>query len=250
MKQFTPAKKGENAPEGYDASFTASTPMRDRHKTILPQENWKLENYNNNAIIGYNHYIWGDEGWFSGIGNPDSVIGKGRAYVNAEGNLQLDVKFDDVSDNKTAEKVKAKVANGFLNAVSVGFLENTEGRWLDKDGNETSSWKEYHTYEYGEVELMEVSVVNLPANPEALVMSKDAEIDDLKKQLKSLEGFKGKVKEVGEEFTKVGETFKIWDQQADVSDKLEVDFIEDQKIEEQEKLRKRKVQLRARRNSL
>ena len=85
-----------------------------------------------------------------------------------------------------------------MKAGSVGFMENTKGRWLDKDMKETDKAENRHTYEFGEVELLEFSIVNIPANPEALVMQKDFEnrtlkaekaelIDGLKKEKTAIE---------------------------------------------------------------
>lgn len=251
-KQFAVALKGKNAPDGFDASFTASTPAIDRHETVIPQANWKLGNFNANPIIGYNHQVWGG----AEKSSPDDVIGKGRAYINSVGNLQLDVKFDDVSGNETAEKVKAKIEGGFLKSVSVGFVEKSDGRWLTSEGKEVNPI-DADLYEYGEVELMEVSVVNLPANPEALVMSKDAEIDELRKEIKSLEKFKKELKDVGETMTTVGATMSLFEADTTGNVETDVEFIdkdiedlEDEKIEQLYKQRKRKARNRARRINL
>ncbi len=260
--KFTNAVKGKkNAPDGYDASFTASTPAIDRHETVIPQDNWKLAGFNANSIIGYNHYVWGDEGWMSGKGNPDNVIGKGHAYLNSVGNLQLDVKFDDTvtesgATNEIAQKVKAKVEGGFLTSVSVGFVENTEGRWTDKEGK-TVEARDADVYEYGEVELMEVSVVNLPANPEALIMSKDAEIGELQKEIKTFDTLKAKMKDMGEHMETVGQTMSIFPATTNTTGfHAEVDYTEEEEHEEELLIktvqigRKRKAQVGARRNNL
>jgi len=256
MNKFTNALKAETTSSDYDATFIASTPANDRHQTTVPQENWVLDNFNANAIIGYNHNVWGD----TGGQDPDSVIGKGNAFINAHGNLQLDVKFDDVSNNVTAEKVKAKVEGGFLKAVSVGFAEISEGKFVNTEGKEVMSSEAGAIYQYGQVELMEVSVVNLPANPEALVMSKNAEIESLQKEIKGFKKLKGEVKDIGETFRSVGDTMQIFsDTMTDgdwevgtlttIDQKDVVDY-EDDKIEQLYKLRKRKARNRARRINL
>ena len=47
--------------EGVDVyTFIASTSDPDRHRTVLNQGNWKLDNYRNNPIIGYQHNLYGD----------------------------------------------------------------------------------------------------------------------------------------------------------------------------------------------
>jgi len=263
MNKFTNALKAEKTSDDYDASFIASTPMADRGATTVPQENWKLDNFNKNPIIGYMHNVWGS---FFGEDHPDSVIGKGHAFINGDGNLQLDVKFDDStsdsgSRNEVALKVKAKVESGFLSAVSVGFTEDTEGKYVDSDGKNVKNPDEDSLYQYGELELMEVSCVNLPMNAEALVMSKNAEIQSLKKEIEGRSLLKKEVKDVSETFKTVAETLQIFgdtmkttgDWEVDTLTIIEEDDIEDlenDKIEELYKLRKRKAIKRQREMNL
>jgi len=84
------------------------------------------------------------------------VIGKARAFVEGD-KLMGEITFEPADLNEKADKVYRKIQFGSLNAVSVGFREVGEGE-NDEDG----------TYRFAGQELMEISVVNIPSNPEAL----------------------------------------------------------------------------------
>lgn len=156
--------------ESRTVTFVASTEAVDRHGTRIPVKAWNLEGFNRNPVIGYNHDVYG--GGLCNKSDPDDVIGKGYAYtkdleddkVADQGGtpaVMLDVTFEDGETNPRAEKIFQKVKNGTLNSVSVGFIENEEGKNVEVLGCEV--------YEFYSVELLEVSVVNIPANPEAQV---------------------------------------------------------------------------------
>lgn len=138
-------------------TFVASTSDPDRHRTVLNQEGWELESFNENPIIGYQHNVYGGD--LCNAPDPDDVIGRGRAYME-DGKLMLDVVFDE--ENEKAMKIKSKVDRGFLNAVSVGFIEIGEGRNGTKDLEEDPE-----LYYFEGQELLEVSIVNIPSNPKA-----------------------------------------------------------------------------------
>ena len=148
-------------------SFVASDATRDTYHTVLSPEGWQLDRFNRNPVIGYQHELQ-----FSG--DPDSVIGKGHAYMS-HGTLMVDIEFEPGDINPMAEKIWKKLEFGTLNAVSVGFLP-VRGHWGSK---EEGPGRERETYYYDEMELLEVSVVNVPANPNALKNAMKPEEDRL-----------------------------------------------------------------------
>lgn len=152
----------KKAEETREIDFTISTEQRDRHGTIIPVKNWKLDNYNKNGIVGYMHEVYGD-GFFQAA-DPDDVIGSGKAFVE-DGELIGRIKFEPAAINPKAEKLFQKVLHGTIKATSVGFIENTKGSWGEK---EEARDGENPTYYFGEVELLEFSLVNIPSNPGAL----------------------------------------------------------------------------------
>lgn len=155
-------------------TFVASDSTRDSAGTVLNQDNWDLTRFNSNGIIGYQHKVYG--GW-DDTDNPDNVIGKGHAYVE-DGKLMVDITFEPKEINELAEKIYQKVLFGSLRAVSVGFLPIGKGRFGEGADAET--------YYFAGQQLLEVSVVNIPANPNALRKSMEAESDFLEAERKRL----------------------------------------------------------------
>ena len=99
-----------------------------------------------------------------------------------DGQLLVDVEFEPAEINELAEKIYQKLLFGSLKAVSVGFMPIGKGQW-GKD--EESLDGKNPTYYYAGQELLEVSVVNIPANPNALkkgVELQDSEMEQLRSE--------------------------------------------------------------------
>ena len=130
--------------------FVASTANPDRYGDVVDQKGWDLRAYNRNPVVLFNH-------------NPSQMpIGKGKAYVEND-QLMLEVEFDQKDD--MAKTIEQKVRDGYINAVSVGFQPSkTVAR---------SSLPADHPYHgksgsyFQASELLEVSIVTIPANNEA-----------------------------------------------------------------------------------
>lgn len=138
--------------------FRANDASYDRYNDRNRVEGWKLENFNSNPIILFNHED--GSGGFWGDGRKDVLpIGKGKAYVEGDA-LMVDIEFDQ--DDEFARRVERKVEKGILNAVSVRY------RMLKYHENDRGGW------DSEEHELYEISVVNLPGHQGALRV-KDAE---------------------------------------------------------------------------
>lgn len=148
------------------ATFIASDSTKDRHGTVVNQLGWSIENFNLNGIIGYQHNVYGND-MCQEKATPDDVIGKGNAFVE-DGKLKIKVTFKPEGRSEQADKVWLDVRDGFLNAVSVGFLELGEGKFGE---GEEARGAANQTYYYAGQELLEVSVVNIPSNPRALKKS-------------------------------------------------------------------------------
>ena len=149
------------AEEGRKLTFVASDGTRDSAGTVLNVDRWYLQRFNKNSIIGYQHNVYGGD---LTPENPDYVIGKGHAYIDDK-KLMVDVEFEPAEINPLAEKIYQKLLFGSLKAVSVGFVPVGKGAW--GEGEEALSGSN-PTYYYAGQELLEVSVVNIPANPNAL----------------------------------------------------------------------------------
>lgn len=176
MKENTPqniAHRFELAPEirkdrstgSRRVTFVASDSTRDTAGTVLNMDGWNLDRFNKNGVIAYQHKVYGS---MSDTANPDNVIGKGRAHLEGSGSkkrLIVDIEFEPEGVNPLADKIYKKVMFGTLKAVSVGFLPVGVGSW--GKGEESPSGSR-PTYYYKGQELLEVSIVNIPSNPNAL----------------------------------------------------------------------------------
>ena len=136
-------------------SFVASTETPDRYGDVISQRGWQLESYKKNPIVLLNH----DSG----------ALPIGKGIVNLKnGQLLIDVEFD--MDDPLAANVARKAKNGFINAVSVGFqpLESVLRRELDPKNPMYGTKGQY----FKRSELLEVSIVTIPANSEATMLGK------------------------------------------------------------------------------
>ncbi len=144
-----------------------STGREHRNKFNYNWDNWSLSNFNMNPIVGYQHNVYGDN--MCVASTPDDVIAKAVAGMDKfEGKRAIiaDTTFEPESINPTAEKVFQKILWGSLNAVSVGV--NPMGK-LDTTyyKNEKGETIDYQINFPGQ-ELLEFSIVNIPADAKAL----------------------------------------------------------------------------------
>jgi len=130
--------------------FVFSTATRDRHGTVIDPQGWDLRNFKKNPVASYRHEVHTSP-------DPDVVIGRADAWIEGEA-LVGTITFETKDVNPLADKVYKKVLAGTLSAVSVGFAE-IAGHWGDEDPK---------TYYFDKVELLEISIVAIPSNPDAL----------------------------------------------------------------------------------
>jgi len=122
----------------------ASTSSRDRHGESIMQNGWKLENYLKNPVILADHN-WSIEKL---VGRANNISFEGEQMI-IEG---------EFADTPLGREVKYLYEAGFLKAVSVGLIPRT---YDAQDSSIITS-----------AELLELSFVTIPANPEALSMMK------------------------------------------------------------------------------
>jgi len=154
----------EGAQESRIIPFVLSTSRRDRHGTVLNQDNWILDNYRVNPVVGFMHNLYGD------LCNPpdaDAIIGKSK-NIDTEGRkgsrqLVAEAEFEPAELNLMAEKIFRKILFGSLRGASVGFLPVGKGWYGEKDEDQGN---ENETYYFEGQELLEWSVVSIPSNPD------------------------------------------------------------------------------------
>ena len=147
-------KRTEPAPNTKEkVSFVASSATPDRYGDIIDQKGWILDNYKKNPVVLLNH------------DSNQLPIGKGNVYLRDD-KLVIDVEFD--SEDERAKEVERKAKKGFMNAVSVGFrpLESKSRSELPEDNKYYGQRGMY----YSKAELLEVSIVTIPANGEATML--------------------------------------------------------------------------------
>jgi len=148
-----------------ERSFTAvaSTESKDRDGDILRIDGWKLKNFKRNPVI-----LWGHNASIPPIGKATDIWIEGKE-------LKFTPKFMSAELNPFAEQVYQMFKQGFLRAFSVRF---DPVKWEDIAIEKTPKPGERLRYgkDYKEQELLEISAVNIPANPEAL---KNAAFQDM-----------------------------------------------------------------------
>ena len=132
-------------------AFVASDGLIDREGDIIEPSAWNLDAYRSNPVICDSH----DYRKLPIARAMDIAVVGQRLIGRAE--------FPPAGLNEASDRVYGMVKAGFLNATSVGFRSreprrNAHGGWTHHD-----------------VELLEVSLVSVPANPRALITGKSAQ---------------------------------------------------------------------------
>lgn len=141
-------------------SFIASDETPDRMGDIIRVKGWELGNYKKNPVI-----LWGHDGSSLPIGKARRVT-KGTKADGAPA-LLIEVEFAPADAHAFAETVYQLAKSGFLNAVSVGFLPVKVTRPETPEERMEMGLGPWGVV-YEKAELLEVSVVSVPANPSAL----------------------------------------------------------------------------------
>ena len=137
-----------------DSIFVASTAAPDRAGDIVEQD-WELAQFASNPVILWAHRY------------DLPPVGKGAVEVR-DGVLYVRVSWDTASES--GAEVMRQVKQGYLSAVSVGFRPGeTVSRRMLEDGDPR---KGADGYVYRRNQLLEVSVVPVPANAQATVVSR------------------------------------------------------------------------------
>lgn len=149
--------------------FVCSTDAIDAYAESVSQD-WDLTRYRQNPVVLFCHSA--GSGLFGSV-DPSDRIPIGRAEnVRVEGGklmARIVLATEDVSP--LAEKVYRAIKSGMLNAVSVGFRPN-DVREEKRDGRDVLVLSQN--------ELYEISIVDIPANPEAIAVRRQKSIDELR----------------------------------------------------------------------
>jgi uncharacterized protein len=123
----------------------------DRYNEIILASGWQIGNYQRNPIFQNAHQY------------GDIIFTLGKAIITEVRGSQLFQRIQFATEaNPVAKIAYGLYRGGFLNAVSVGFVPV---RW--ENGTEKTSYRR----KYLQQELLEVSAVGIPANPNALALA-------------------------------------------------------------------------------
>jgi HK97 family phage prohead protease len=120
---------------------------KDRDGEVIKASGWELENYKKNPIV-----LWAHD-------YSAPPVGKATSVKVSKGQLVFTVKFADAETYPFADTIYKLCKGGFLNATSVGFIPK---EW------ETGKKENDPSRTYLKQELLELSIVPVPSNPDAL----------------------------------------------------------------------------------
>ena len=146
--------------------FVISTAAVDRHGTIINSEGWDLSAFRSNPIMAYQHDTHSSD--------PDNIIGTWDVRIE-DGKLVGKPNYEPAELNPKADKIRRKVEHGTLRAVSVGFIPK-EYHWGNRSKGEDPD-----TLYLDKNELLEVSIVAVPSNPESLKRSTEELMQEMPK---------------------------------------------------------------------
>lgn len=149
-------KKASASPAGDDPLvYVMSDETVDRMGDVISAKGWNLTNFVKNpvALFGHKH---------------DFVIGHWTDVKVVTGKLIGRLHLLPKGISERLDEVIAAVEHGILRAVSVGFTADPDKVERNKNGG----------VNFGAAELMECSLVSVPANPNALQMAKSLNLSD------------------------------------------------------------------------
>ena len=145
-----------HAEEVHGLEFTLSDESIDRMGDIISADGWDLQSFNKNPIALFNH-------------SPNAVIGTWRNLRVQDRALRGHLVLAPKGISPRVDEIRALVEAGILKAVSVGFREIESEDRKDESGR-------WAGYRFIKQELVETSLVSVPANPNALAVAKSLKI--------------------------------------------------------------------------
>lgn len=128
--------------------FVASTNDVDRDGDVIDQAGWQLDNYRKNPVVLVAHH------------SAAMPVARARVWIEAS-KLMADVTFPTPGVSAESDQAYRLVKEGFLRALSVGFMP-LEAK-PQKDG---TGWM------FLKQDLYEISLVSVPANAHALLAAR------------------------------------------------------------------------------
>jgi HK97 family phage prohead protease len=140
--------------DGNKYRFIISSSNPDRDKDVIEVGGWRFENYNKNPVVLFGHNY---RSLPVAMGSPPRV---------EEDKVLSDADFSATKSDAFAGTVRQYVKAKVLRASSVGF---DPLKWMFNE--------QRRGYDFVEQELLEWSIVPVPANADALQLAKDLKLD-------------------------------------------------------------------------
>jgi len=159
----------------------------DRDGDVIKVDGVNLKNYKKNPVVLWSH------------NHNDPPIGRTKRVWKDGGKLMFKIEYAPPETYSFADTIYKLTKSGYINAYSIGFVPD----WEAADANKKSGG-----FTFNKTELLEISAVNVPANPTALVESKsiqkaledevidNTEAEEMLYYLKKIEKAEVKIKDV------------------------------------------------------
>ena len=164
IKKQLAISKIKQAKEPNVITVIASTSQVDRDGEVIKQDGWVLDYFLENPV-----FLWAHK-------NDMPPVGRAKNVRFEDGNLVIDVEFTPKDVYEFGHTIGQLYKNGFLNAVSVGFMPR---KWRDEEVNGQL------VRVFDEQELLEVSGVPVASNRGALMKMKSCGIGKCGQYIKS-----------------------------------------------------------------
>jgi HK97 family phage prohead protease/HK97 family phage major capsid protein len=143
--------------DGLDFILSDETP--DRYGDVIAADGWQLDNFKKNPIALFGH-------------DSSFPIGKWVDLHVASGALRGQLQLAPAGTSERIDELRKLVEAGILRAVSVGFLPK-EKKTMDEKADDF-----FGPFKFLKQELIETSLVSIPANPNALAVAKSLKVSD------------------------------------------------------------------------
>ncbi len=185
-KVFADRAKQIGNPDDRVLRFCISDETPDRDNDIVMVDGWDFADYQKNPVMLLNHNYY------------SLPIGKcvSTSVDRVKRKVYADFKFPTIAEfstdpsipseeAQTADTVYNAYLNGYLSAVSVGFMSKERKERDDPDAMKRDSWMRGSLIM--KQALLEVSAVSVPSNPNAVIQAAKSAKNMDEKQLKILE---------------------------------------------------------------
>jgi len=148
--------------ESMGMEFVLSDATPDRYGDVIVADGWELRHFKRNPIALFNH-------------NTDFPVGSWSNLRVQDGALRGHLKLAPEGTSPRIDEIRKLVDAGILRAVSVGFVPIESKRRETKNGQAGELFLKS--------ELVETSLVSVPANPNALAVARALHISDETKRM-------------------------------------------------------------------